>query len=95
MQTYQMAQFERWAQEREMDLTRHLDPKFPEYDYYDILTQQFWECWQAAQELMIKKWLDDRFRFAGRGKLGLSFGDPMERLSNVLLKGKDNAEDTD
>ena len=71
---YQKAQFEKWAMEREMDLTPNPNPKFSEYDYYDILAQQFWECWQAAQA---NRSLDDRFRFAGRGKLGLSFGNPM------------------
>lgn len=42
--------FEKWALSQEMDISPYtFDPKFAnEFDYNDISTQMFWECWQAA-----------------------------------------------
>lgn len=42
--------FEEWAASKELDLTPQWDKsRFLEYDYDDIETQLFWECWQYAQ----------------------------------------------
>lgn len=41
-------QFEIWAEMKELDLDRHPGPEKWGWDYYDIQTQVFWECWQAA-----------------------------------------------
>ena len=84
-------EFEKWARTREMDLTPHPNKKqFPEYDYYDIQTQMFWECWQAALEIRddhaASRWLSDRFRFAGLGKLGMTFGDPLGRSKDGIMR---------
>ena len=40
--------FELWAKTRELDLAPYSNPKFQEFDYDDIQTQMFWECWKAA-----------------------------------------------
>lgn len=42
--------FEKWALSKELDIAPYdFNPKFKDiYDYNDIQTQQFFECWKAA-----------------------------------------------
>jgi len=40
--------FEIWAKTKELDLTSHSKTKKSDFDYCDIQTQMFWECWQSA-----------------------------------------------
>ena len=43
--------FEKWALSKELDIAPYtFNPKFKdEFDYQDIMTQLFFECWKAAK----------------------------------------------
>lgn len=47
---YHQKQFERWAKTKELDITKHPEKDKWGFEYLDIQTQMFWECWCAAQE---------------------------------------------
>jgi hypothetical protein len=44
--------FEQWAKNKELDTTPYyFNEKFKdEFDYEDIQTQMFWECWKASSQ---------------------------------------------
>ena len=44
--------FEKWALLKELDISAYtFNKKFAgEFDYEDIQTQLFWECWRAASQ---------------------------------------------
>lgn len=41
--------FEKWALSKELSLVKNSYTSKSEFDYLDIETQMFWECWQAAR----------------------------------------------
>lgn len=43
-----MEDFEKWALQKELSVEHHPHPE-KGFDYYDIETQMFWECWQASR----------------------------------------------
>lgn len=43
-----MNEFEKWALSKELRIEYHPHPDTG-FDYLDIETQMFWECWQAAK----------------------------------------------
>lgn len=45
-------EFEKWAESRGLDTSPYtFNPKFKDkFDYNDIVTQGYWECWQAASQ---------------------------------------------
>jgi len=55
MNLTEQERFEKWAISKELDVEPYSsNPKFQtEFDYEDIQTQMFWECWKAACEPII------------------------------------------
>lgn len=46
-------QFEAWARTRGLNLSGNPRPEKWGYAYYDIETQLYWECWQAARVINV------------------------------------------
>jgi len=55
MNVTEQDRFEEWAISKGLDIKPYVsNPKFQtEFDYEDIQTQMFWECWKAACEPVV------------------------------------------
>jgi hypothetical protein len=48
-------EFDRWAESKELNTTLNRLPGEFGYDYIDIETQMFWECWIASRLALVMR----------------------------------------